>query len=496
MGCKTDRLLVLLCGHACPSLCGEICAANCPQCNSKSTATPILLCPSCQCVLDVVDLDRRMISSVYTIDKNSKITGFSPLSGEFPKANCGCGAPFDAIKRYSIVKQIHQAPIVFDQLLAKLGKSLATFSKRLHFRNKEVEESFQPFCGQIRPNPLAASQNKAMVASRAQELLEVADSIQEFNVSTTIPFERSIAWLQETIPAALSSITKRTIHPTFSLRFTILHRRARNLWIFDCLRVSRYLTSLDDPSLEVQRMAELLRMRASRECWTGISECEGALTKALTAKAPAIEVEIRLQQIQLSHLLDLTLAGDADTDAAPISTMTPDAPVDSLRKAIDLCRQFPDTAGRFSKLVDGFADVGKKKNNNNSTDAKQSQIPTVLSSMPRTCNNESRKAELGWGEHLAGSLHVCARAGHAYSRETQVKANTQGCPECGRDIIKDAKIQAEQMEAEGKKAGECLFEDQFLLAMKGWGKGWERGMANLQRAKGRHEGGERRMILE
>jgi AAA domain len=488
--------LVLGCGHACPSLCGEICPSNgCPQCVSGTANTAsVLVCPICRCALDITELD-TCISSTYNISKGGIITGFATDRLEGPNLNpigpdalqglaCACGTPLHAIRRYSILKRLAQAPTTVDLLLAKIGRSLNTFSRRIYHQEKELGDSWPGFRNQIRPNPLAAAHNRALVTSRAADLLRLSDSITEFN-STAMAFERSVSWLQGTIPAALDSIANRsrTIHPTFSLRLNILHRRARNLWIYDCLRVSRYLVGLEDPSLEAQRMGELLRVRVIKECWTGIADCETALQQ--TEDAPAVEVEIRLQQVQLSHLLGIALTGSGGNAALkekPLSSvaMAPEPPVQSLTKAMRLCRRFPDTAGRFVGIVTAFQKFGNGNWNKCMSENKDSlasafpmHTPTcaapTLAGLPRTCSNETRKLEWAWGEHVVGHLEICERGGHPYSRETMAGFGA-GCPECGREVKAKSEVvgwEAEHDKEVVRKAGECLFEDRFLQVMKG-----------------------------
>ena len=462
--------LVLQCGHGCPSLCGEICPSKgCPQCASDTALTEtVLICPACHCALDILELDRRLMSNIYTIDEGGNITGFTSGFPEEPQhINCICGASFYNIGRYSILKQISLAPAVFDRLISRIGKSLNTFSRQILYHEKVLEQSFHSFRNEIRPNPLAANHNRALVTSRAQGLVRLSDNIQECNVSTAIPFERSISWLQDTLPGALVTLTDRSIHLTLSLRLTILQRRARNVWLLDCLRVSKYLVGLEDPSLEIQRMSEVLRIRASKECWKGIAECEDALTKAIKGRAPLIEVEIRLQQIQLSYLLDIALAGD-DEDGAPVPTMAPEAPSDSLQKATQLCQRFPDTAGKFERLVTAFGKIRKRNGiQKKSKHAKTMVAHTpayTLTSLPRTNTYETRKTELANGEHALGCLQICERAGHPYSGVTMAKFGVEGCPECGRERCMDGKVDG--MEEEWKRARGCLFEDKFLEAMK------------------------------
>lgn len=499
---------MLQCGHTCPSFCGEVCPKKCPLCTSASElADSVLVCPQCDAVLDIKDLD-RFVSDIYSIDENGKIIAFtskSQSSRDIKNFSCGCRAPLHIIRRYSILKKINQAPAVFERLLVKIGRALNGFSRRIHSTEKDLDESFFNFRTQIRPNPLAAGQNKALISSRAQDLLRLSDCIHDYNISTVIPFEKSISWLQSTIPSALAPLTNHTIQSTFSLRLSILHRRARNLWISDCLRVSKYLVSLSDPSLELQRMSSLLRVRASKECWKGISDCEDALRRKEIKNAPGIEVEIRLQQIQLSHMLDIALsAGDSgesadvevedDNEAMAMPSMSPDAPSDSLKHAVQLCRRYPDTAGKFAGLVNGFAKYkdemmkmdGRKKmrganaNGNANTDLNV----YALATLPRTCNTETRKLEWSWGEYVGGGLKVCSKAGHLYSRNwtttVKIDKDASGCLECGGREMRGVKLVggmdgevSDQGQAEKeavRKAGSCLFEDRFLDAMRGKGK--------------------------
>ena len=419
----------------------------------------MLFCPRCSRVLDRKDLDSKLISKIYTIDESGKITGFaSKVCEGLMDLNCACGESFQGIRRYSILKQINQAPAVVDRLLAKLGMTMSAFSRRVYYHEKELEDTFPAFRLQIRPNPLAANQNRIVVSTRAQQLLRTSDTIHESIVSTASTIESALTWLQTTIPSALSKLTTHPIQPIFSLRLTILLRRAQNAWIADCLRVSNHLSTLADPSLEVYRMADLLRTRASQECWKGISDSEAALAKAKFAHAPAIEVEIRLQQIQLSHLLDIALAGGTETKTLPIPTptMAPEPSSDSLKQAMKLCRHYPDTAGRFTALVNDFSSLAKQKRS--LLEKKRADAP---SSLPKACSNDTRRAELGWGEYVLGGLRVCARGGHLYNGGVRGKDAGMGCLECGR--FKEVLVEEGEVE---RRAQACLFEDQFLRAMK------------------------------
>jgi hypothetical protein len=464
-------------------------------------------------VLDRPELDRRLIKgNIYKIDQQGNVTGFASEKSEIkagtanerqPSAfqntvpnviptlakgsqslNCQCGSPFSTLPRYSVLKQLAQTPHVFDLLLAKVGKSLNIFSRRIHYHEKTLEDSFTLFRNAMRPNPLAAAHNKGLVSSRASEILRLSDSIQEYNTSTVAAFERSVKWMQMVFPGILShtkddgvkqNTSCQTVHPIFSLRLDILDRRARNLWIFDCLRVSQYLVGLNDPSLEVQRMGEVLRVRVSKECWRGIGECEDILKKT-GGTTPAIEVEVRLLQVQLHHLLDIALAAAADggetvAKGPSPASMTPEPAIESLQKAAQLCRRFPDTAGRFMGLVSAFSRISPQKQ-------RKVDPSSSLSTLPRTNTYDSRRVELSLGEHVVGHLKICERWGHPYCGSNSTTAEEKargsperaGCTECGREKRVEAGMGME-MKEEGRKAGEKLFEDKFLEAMRAKSRG-------------------------
>ena len=307
-----------------------------------------------------------------------------------------------------------QAPSVFARLLSKLGKALSTFSRRVHCHEKELGESFPPFRDSIRPNPLAANQNKALVASQAQQLLRSSDNIEDFN-STAVAFEQSIRWIQTTLPTALLRTTEHNICPIFSLRLTILRRRARNVWALDCLHVSSYLVGLENPSVEVQCMGELLRVRASKDCWKGMAECNTAVEKAVKAKAPAVEVELRLQQVQISHLLDITLTHGSTQLDTLVPTMTSEPASESLQKAVQICRRFPDTAGKFGGLVSKIVKLASGQRYDK--EGTLQRCASQLASLPQSCTYETRRTELAWGEFFGGSVAVCELEGHPYSME-------------------------------------------------------------------------------
>ncbi len=140
--------------------------------------------------------------------------------------------------------------------------------------------------------------------------------------------------------------------------------------------------------------------------------------------------------------------------------MVQEAASESLEKAVQVCKRFPDTAGKFGRAVSKFVKLasGQRYDKEGTLERCASQ----LASLPKSCTYETRKTELAWGGSLGDSVVVCEHGGHPYSTDMF----RQGCPECGR--VKEVVI--ERVEEEARKAGKCLFEDRFLLAMKGLAK--------------------------
>jgi hypothetical protein len=463
----TQYLLIAFdCGHICPGVCGELCPTQCPQCrDGQAPGKAILVGPDCGHLLSIEELDQQIIGKIYNIDESGCIRGFGSadlegLQTHVVDTKCPCGASLCDVRRYSILKLLNQSVSTVNRLIAKIGKKLNSFSRRIYTQEWELSDNFSPFSANIRPNPLAARHNKGLVTSRAQLLLRLCDEIREYSINTVTPFEQSVSWLTATFPNILS-----TCNPIFSLRFALIHRRATNIWIADSLRVSRHLAGLADPSLEVQRMAEVLRLRASTECEKNISECEEAIIHA--GHAPSIEVETRLQLAQ-SRLLLYTASASAfgppspspsreherernNTPAFPTSSEADDS---NLQQALQLCRRFPDTAGRFTGLVNAFL-----KCNRAGCSLQGASPPTMASSLSPTYTTATRRAEFAYGEWVLGCLRFCKGAGHPYC-----EALFDGCcPECGREVpVRD---QGKEGEKEFRAFSASLREGDFLAAM-------------------------------
>lgn len=105
----------------------------------------------------------------------------------------------------------------------------------------------------------------------------------------------------------------------------------------------------------------------------------------------------------------------------PLPSMSPEAPTESLKRAMQLCRRYPDTAGKFTGLVNGWEkyaaekkkmDLRPKKDvtGSGAADLNVYALPTL----PRTYNTDTRRLEWNWGVYVFGGLGVCAKSGPAF----------------------------------------------------------------------------------
>lgn len=186
---------------------------------------------------------------------------------------------------------------------------------------------------------------------------------------------------------------------SFDLRFDLLFFRCRLAALQEARRISDFLRPLRDPSEQIQALAQCLRTLVSEESMQNMVTATEGIQKCEERNMKCLEVEFRL--MQLCYCMVARLSG-----ARPrLDTQT------SCEKVIQLCRQYPDTAGKFLKSyrslkrsLDGFQSPG--------------QIYT----------SETADVWRRWVKYKVGHLARCKYA-HPYSTAT-----FDGCPECGREL--------------------------------------------------------------
>ena len=190
--------------------------------------------------------------------------------------------------------------------------------------------------------------------------------------------------------------------PTFSfdLRFDLLFFRCRLAILQEALRMSDFLKPLNDPSQQIQALAQGLRTMTSQESVRNVVAAEEAIGKCEGRKLCCLEVELCLVQLSL-HIVARSSGVN--------SKMNIDK---SCERVMKLCRQYPDTAGKFLKSY---------RNLERSLKTFQPLVSLYTVDTAETWRR--------WGRHVVGHLSKC-RNGHPYSTAT-----FDGCPDCGREAV-------------------------------------------------------------
>lgn len=186
---------------------------------------------------------------------------------------------------------------------------------------------------------------------------------------------------------------------SFDLRYDLLFFRCRLAILQEALRMSDFLKPLNDPSQQIQALAQGLRTMTSQESVGNVILAEEAIGKCAEKKMYCLEVELRLVQLSF-HIVARTSGVNSkmDTDKC-------------CERVTRLCRQYPDTAGKFVKAY---------RNVERTLRTFQVMGPLYVA--------ENVEVWRRWGRHVVGHLSRC-RYGHPYSTAT-----FEGCPDCGREV--------------------------------------------------------------
>lgn len=266
----------------------------------------------------------------------------------------------------------------------------------------------------------------------------------------------------------------------FCPRFDLLLYRAHLVWISDSLRLARYLAGLEDSSNEMQRLASIICDNAIAEALRYVACSRKSIAAASTA--PCLEVELRLIQEMIKQLTKCAVRelsqdsemeemvgkreiirlvdpdivvkelGRRDRDGWSVSELdrgldlgssfTKEQSANSWKTAMTLCKEYPNTGGRFLSLVAAL---------------KPQELDRHPPNLPRMYSDATKLREEAWGSHVLGQLRKCQK-GHPYSGGSFPK----GCPECGR--------KAEVPDIEFTRNAKYLHEDTFLEQMTRCGR--------------------------
>lgn len=410
-----------MCGHICPSLCGERCVQKCVECERVEIKSCIQIELHCQHTFDLELLDRHnRLQDVYAIESDGHIMSLA-LSKEFGTApTCPtCLAPITDVRRYAAGLQIKALPDNIDRMIAKMGRKLNAFEEGLTRKVREMDMDFAGFCRKIRPSPMAAKVNQRLVWERGESFMEVQRKVTDFRgknksrvrkasscaavLDLIVTVDDVVKPFQANAVEVESFIGRPDIFtsPNFSfdLRYDLLFLRIRLAILQEALRMSEFLKPLNDPSQQIQALAQGLRTLTSQESVRNVIVAEEAIGKCEGRKMACIEVELRLVQLSF-HIVARSSGVTSKTDTEKCC-----------ERVMRLCRQYPDTAGKFLK---SYRNVER---------CLKSSQPLVSVYTADTVDVWRR-----WGRHVVGHLSKC-KYGHPYSTAT-----FDGCPDCGREV--------------------------------------------------------------
>ena len=237
-----------------------------------------------------------------------------------------------------------------------------------------------------------------------------------------IPFQSSLDVLVNAYPASTLVLDYNLC---FDLRTDLIISRIRTVLLEAQLRIAEHIAPLEDPSLELMRMASLLREHAIKQCEDGLFSLPKLVSKARATATPCLEVELQLQYVGLLHYRGIV----QDTAIPELEA--------EFRSLVKLCKAYPDTAGHLFAVVLEF-----RKFLSRPKELRGIPLPTIYTS-------RILETERMWRKYAVGSLTACENK-HPYSTATF----PNGCPDCGKEV----KVEEEEL----KKYGKVLKEDRFL----------------------------------
>ena len=413
--CSKPCTRPLICGlHICYSLCGEICPSRCLQCDSGMEPSLRHIALDCGHIFPVTDLDETFhLKDLYHVDTSGTILGCGvvKMPSIFGIRCPECWTPVLNTQRYAMANQLGDVPDTVDRLYCKLGRKLSNYCNDISRPEEYLNLTFDVFCNQLKPGPLAGKQNQRLVWDRTSHMLGVQRIITEYRDEVTVPIEEHISCLAVYIDNR--TVITAAVSP-YKLRFDFLYFRCRLITLEDGLKIYQYLNKFSGFDKHTLIMAEALRFKLLEQSSGEITSLNERINECDKRHLVRLEVEFRIIQLCL-HMILSALSTDSGLDISA-----------SKKRTSDLCRRFPDTAGKLLKSFQSlrtYLDGGP--------------APKHLHDLYQS---EVRELWRNYGKHIIGSLQHCCH-GHPYS-----SATFSDCPECGREV--EIKAQEPQVNVE------------------------------------------------
>lgn len=185
----------------------------------------------------------------------------------------------------------------------------------------------------------------------------------------------------------------------FRLRLDSLFYRCRLLVLDESVHMLETIQKMDNRTQHSKLLVDGLRALSTSQAGEVIKDIGKAITECRSKSLKRLEVEFRLMQIALHRILrSLNTTSDLNVQG-------------SIQVAIQLCQEYPDTAGIF------LSDCLSVK-----SAIEQGRIDWKIDLYKKEANEFWKR----WANYEVGTLSHC-NFGHPYSAGT-----FRDCPECGR----------------------------------------------------------------
>ncbi|KAI9810891.1 MAG: hypothetical protein M1827_005750 [Pycnora praestabilis] len=195
----------------------------------------------------------------------------------------------------------------------------------------------------------------------------------------------------------------------------------------EAVKMADYLGGLTDPARHLQAVADDLRSTASDHTQQHVQLIYKIIERCEASNFKCLEVEYRLMQVEF-YLLARSLNTPVDLNTKA-----------SFTRISELCRRFPDTAGKFTRTFGLLRDITRGQRRTE-----------------RLYKPETLELWRKWGNYKTGYYTKCPYK-HPYSAKTF----PEGCPECGREV----ELQPSAVEPVDYDYEQHLDKEGFLIAI-------------------------------
>lgn len=419
--CSEPCFRVLACGHRCPSFCGEICPRFCLQCTTGELLEKIKVFLPCQHHFDVKFLDAHFgLGSLYEIDDTGSIVrlrlGVMRRTKTTTLRCPVCLRVCKGVRRYSLIEQLWTHETNVDQICGKMNSKISKLMKKMRNNELDLLDTFESFCGTLKPGPLAGRFNEQIIETRRKLVAEAESRIIELKENVVKPFEDAM----KDVSAFLHTANDSASFP-FRPRLDFMLHGCKVIAMEETVRTLIPLRRIAHKSQHTTHLIEGLRKVTISQAQQVLTDLEPSIAEASSRNLKRLEAEILL--LRLSTYIILYDLGAQRT----FLSAEPD-----IKRIAELSQAFPTSTASLLPLFKTLRRF-------------------IAAAKPDIIYTKSTK-ELWtpWPEYIPGAYTQC-RNNHPYSATTWDE-----CPECGVEVPKPDVVDPKTL----------LRDKEFVLAMR------------------------------